>query len=303
MVSRRKLRADDAPPLDLISVEKAIAQAGYSRDDLVPRVEAVTQHEVTWKSVLELKRTLLDIGFVARDDAVERTILSWAFESYAERIASRPIHPSVKSLWEKERALTAAPRKRVQPPLAAGSWPFVAACMMATGRRLPAGPLDWELSGIPRSWFLKARRLDRFRFLSAVLQSGGFRDFFFTHVAIEPRNRALVLEKEVSRCYQRIFSSLAMQPEIKGVITASWFHDARAVRDSPHLEFLNRPYVEEGFLIPLEPATFDSGLFHRNPDREAKFRRGELQYSITLAALPRRNALRWLARQPESFDI
>jgi hypothetical protein len=161
--------------------------------------------------------------------------------------------------------------------------------------------MDWEISGFPRAWLLAVRKLDLpplAWFLAARV--GGFRPMFFMHVARRPKNRGLLIEKEVLRAYHRMARALELQPSIKGILASAWFHDPAAVSDNPHLEWLNRPYREEGGIIVtagLAPA--DAGFLERNTDRKQQFEDGRLHYHIAVALWPRGAAIDWARRHPE----
>src|SRR5207237_405861 len=133
--------------------------------------------------------------------------------------------------------------------LGAESYAFAAASKAATLRRFPAGPLDWEIHGLRRSSLAHVPWRDLPRLLSFLtFRFHGFTPAFFLHVALPPRNRALVLQRDVRLAHYRIARTLALQPAVKGILAEAWFLDPAAVRDSPHLAWLNEPYVELGGL-------------------------------------------------------
>ena len=145
--------------------------------------------------------------------------------------------------------------------------------------------MDWDISGIPRSWLLKTPLQDVPKLLSVIaLRLGGVRPCFFMHVAPKPRNRALVIEKEVTSAYYRMARSLELQPGIKAIVAAAWFYDPAALRDNAHLEYLQRPFrYEGGLLTTIGPAPMNAGFLERNAKRRQQYEAGELQYRIGLA--------------------
>jgi hypothetical protein len=185
--------------------------------------------------------------------------------------------------------------------MAAGSYNFDRAARMATLRRFPAGPMEWEISGIPRSYFLHATFPANLRLFAFVVRHlKGLVPCFFIHVAPSPRNRALTVQKEVLRSYYQMARSLEFQPEVRAILGHAWFHDPAAVRDYPHLEPLNRPFVNHGGLITLlKPAPPDSGVLERNPQRSADYLAGKVQYRYGFAIWPRDAAIQWANAHPE----
>lgn len=233
-------------------------------------------------------------------DEVERLLLWHASRQALPRIASLPVDQSVRGRLDQDlRQLHA-----MKVSMAAGSYHFDRAAKMATLRRFPAGPMEWELSGIPRSYFLKAAFPANLRLLAFVIfRLRGRRPCFFMHVAPTPRNRGLSVPKEVLRAYYRMVRSMQLQPEVRALLAHAWFHDPAAVRDYPHLEVLNRPYINGGGLITLlEPAPPSSGVLEGNAQRRADYLAGNIQYRYGFAIWPRDAAIRWADAHPELGD-
>jgi hypothetical protein len=182
-----------------------------------------------------------------------------------------------------------------------GSYQFVRAAKMATLRRFSAGPMEWEIGGIPRSCVLKADFPDNLRLLAFVtLQLGGWAPCFFMHVAPRPRNRGLTVPKLIMRAYYRMARSLQLQPTVRALMAHAWFHDPAAVRDYPHLQALNQPYVEHGgLIITLDSAPASSGVLEGNHQRKADYLAGRVVYRYGLALWPRAAAIRWADAHPE----
>jgi hypothetical protein len=233
-------------------------------------------------------------------DEVERLLLWHAARRALPLVPSLPVDKSVRALLEQDlRELHA---KKVS--MAAGSYHFDRAAKMATLRRFPAGPMEWELSGIPRSFFLQAAFPANLRFLAFVMfRLRGRAPCFFMHVAPAPRNRGLSVPKEVLRSYYRIARSLELQPNVRALLGYAWFHDPAAVRDYPHLEVLNRPYVGHGGLITvLGAAQPASGVLEGNAQRSADYLAGKVRYKYGFAIWPRDAAIRWADAHPELAD-
>ena len=183
--------------------------------------------------------------------------------------------------------------------LSVGTYDFVVACKTISLRRFPSGPMDWEISGFPRSWLLRVKRSSLPRVLGFLLcQIHGFAPMFFTHVARRPKNLFLVMEKEVLRAYYRMARSLEYQPTVKGILSSAWFHDPNAVKHYPHLRWISHPYLEaNGLIITAGPAVADSGFVEGNVEEE--FASGKRRFQIGIAIWPRRAAIEWAHKHPE----
>jgi hypothetical protein len=236
-------------------------------------------------------------------DSFERALLEYAARATAPAIEQLPVHGRVKLLLREEFRYYLSPPCEGGPALETKTLPFTLACQTISLRRFPAGPLDWEISGFPRSWLftIHPRKLSTLLFL--LTKTRGFAPMFFVHVARAPKKRALIIESEVLRSYYRIAKSLESQPNIKGILASAWFHDPEAVRRYPHLDWLNRPYLEAGGLIVnAGPAPADSGIAERSLERQELLARGESPFRIGVAIWPRDAAIEWARKNPNLDD-
>ena len=283
-------------PAPLAVVAEALPPGSLNPAQAVALLRAVTEQPSTQAPIREWKA---GVGEVAGEDTLERLLLFHAAREALPQLEGLPVHDSVRRLLRKElEGLHAAPGV-----FKTGTYDFVWAARLATLRRFPAGPMDWEISGIPRSWMVQAdfARMPRLAWFVAT-RVHGFRPCFFMHVARRPRNRALVLEKEVMRSYYRMARSLELQPNMRALVAAAWFHDPRAETENPYLAALNRPYREHGGLIVLlGPAGADSGVLEGNAGRRKRVQAGEAIYRIGLAIWPRDAAIAW-ARAHTEYD-
>lgn len=230
-------------------------------------------------------------------DEVERLLLWHAAQQAIRRLPSLPVDKAVRErLGQELRQI-----HTMKVSMTVGSYHFNRAAKMATLRRFPAGPMEWEISGIPRSYFLQAAFPANLRLLAFVMfRVRGRAPCFFMHVAPAPRNRGLSVPKEVLRSYYRMARSLELQPEMLALVAYAWFHDPAAVRDYPHLEVLNQPYLNHGGLITLlGPAPLLSGVGEGNAQRSADYLAGKVQYRYGFAIWPRDAAIRWANAHPE----
>jgi hypothetical protein len=284
------------PVSELALIENALDRRAWTDEVCASTLAGVTEDFATHAPVQELSAAL---GPLVANDAVERAVLLRAARYGKDRIDALRVVPEVQLLLRKELAAFAAHRKAF--PVSAGTYNFVIASKMATLRRFPCGPMDWEVSGVPLSWAADLSNRDRLRFLSHTATAmRGRRPLFFMHVAPAPRSRALVLEKEVMRGWHRMASSLQLQPEMKGIAASAWFLDPKALEAQPHLRWLNAPFREWGGIIGTAgEAPADSGVLERNKERARQVLAGEVRYRIGRGLWSRSAALQWAGRHTE----
>ena len=285
----------------LARVADALRHLGKTPDDCIALVRTVKDSRVSQAEVFSWKQDLQNAGVTPEGDAFERVLLTYAVRESTPKIESLPVHQGVKALMLKEFQAYSKPPGPV-PPLLVGADPFVSACKIASLRRFIAGPIDWVISGMPRSWIPKIPRSRAAQSLLYIAtQFGGLKPAFYLHIGPAPRNRSLVIPKEVRKAYYRIARSLELQPRMKGILCASWFHDPEVLRETPHLAPLNEPYLEHGgrIVATLGPAPPDSGFLDQNPERRKLYESGKFRPRLTLAMWPRTAAIRWAQQHQE----
>src|SRR6266849_6542876 len=161
---------------------------GKSPADCAQLVKDVTEDPESQAPAQALKEEARRAGIELEAGGFERALLQCAAVETSPRIAGLPVHESVKALLGNE--FTYYTRTAGGDSLQIGSYVFVTGCKVISLRRFPAGPMDWEISGFPRSWLLKVGISDLprvLRFLS--MRMGGVKPMFFMHVARRPKNR------------------------------------------------------------------------------------------------------------------
>jgi len=283
-------------PEALRSADSALRRIGQPAENVAwSYLQSVRDDEASTGAVAALKKKAGSQG-----DDVERLLIWYATQQALPRVASLPVERSVRDRLERDlRELHVT-----NVSIAAGSYHFNRAAKMATLRRFPAGPLEWELSGIPRSYFLQAAFPANLQFLAFVtFRLGGRGPCFFMHVAPAPRQRALSVPGQVLGAYYRMARSLELQPTVRALVAHAWFHDPVAVRDYPHLEVLSEPYLNQGgMIVTLGPAPPSSGVLQGSAQRRADYLAGKVQYKYGFAMWPRDAAIRWANAHPELAD-
>ena len=242
-----------------------------------------------------LKETLAREGVPAANGAFERFLIVSAAHDSIDRLAALAVDERVVDLFCQNFRMYAATPAKLPEPFDLARASFVAMARIAALTRFPAGQLDWEVSGIPRSWLVKAPFRALPRLVSSILfELRGFQPAFFSHINPNRRNQTVLLERESLRSYHRMARSMERQPAIKGLITASWLHSPDTSAVSPHLAWLNKVFLENGgHVVPLGPAAIESGVLHRSPERQQAYEAGTFKPTEGLVIWPRTAMLAW----------
>ena len=234
--------------------------------------------------------------------AFERFLIVAAAHDALDRLAALPVDERVKDLFCQNFQMYAT--GRTPQPFDLSKASFVAMGQIATLSRFPAGQLDWEVSGIPRSWLFKVRPSRLPRLIATIgWEWRGFGPAFFSHLNPNRRNQGILLERESLRAYHRMARSMLLQPGIKGLITASWLHSPDTFAISPHLKWLNEVFLQNGgHVFPLGAAAVDSGVLHRSPERQQAYDAGTFKPTEALIVWPREAMLAWAAGHEELRD-
>jgi hypothetical protein len=286
---------------ELAPVAEGLRKLGKTPADCIEMVRLVKDSHESQADLFSWKEALRSTGAGVEGDALERLLLKYAIQESLPGVELLRVHPGVKTLIQKEFQAYSKP-PGAGSLLLAGTDPFVTACKIASLRRFVAGPFDWVVSGFPRSWISRIpfRQIPK-ALLYMTTTFGGFKPAFYVHLAPAPRNRALIIPKEVRKGYYRMAKSLELQPEMKGILCSSWFHDPSVLHDAPHLAPLNEPYLEHGgrILTTLGPAPADSGFLDHNPERRKMYESGQFSPRLALAMWPRAAAIQWAKQHPE----
>lgn len=305
-------------PPRLLEETREIAETALAAADLRPvgnaidRLDGGASGAFEWLSTVTEAPASLEplrarrsrLGGEAPAGAFERVLLLRAGLTTLSRMPALPVADAVKRLMCEEVRFVAAPPAAAAHRFDLDRSVFVALSKLATMRRFPAGQLHWEVSGFPRSWMLKVRprALPRLAYYLG-LRMRGFAPALFIHLNANRKDRAALLERESNRSFFRMAQSVALQPEIKGLVASSWLHSPDTIAVSPHLNALNRVFFENGALVTtMGAADPDSGVFTRSPERRKLFEEGRFKPTTGLVIWPRTDMLAWAAAHPELAD-
>ena len=115
------------------------------------------------------------------------------------------------------------------------------------------------------------------------------------HMAVTVRRIPFLMEREYRTAFYRVASSLQFQPHVRGIIGESWWHSDETHRVTPHLAFLNAPYLEAGAVkLDIGPAGPEDGFLEGSPERAALYASGEYKPTIGVLVCSRAQALAWV---------
>lgn len=298
-------RCDDALAApELSAVANALERAGLGDGDGLAIVRQVSDAPESQARVLALKKTLAAAGVPASEALVERLLLLRAAQDALHQLPDLPVAAGVKLLFVEEVDALVAPDARSLPLLNAGQYSFATWCKLMTLRRLPAGQIHWEPSGVPRSWLLKVGVGAMPRVAAYVAtRLRGLGPMFMAHMSWRRKNRFVLLESEQHRAYHRIARTLELQPEIRGFMAEAWFHSPDTHRVSPHLAWMNNAFLENGGLVAvIGPAHPESGVFVGGRERRRLYEAGEFKPTTAMALWARDAMIDWAKRHPEYAD-
>jgi hypothetical protein len=287
-------RALSDPPL--FEVAAALEHLGVV-NDCDRLVAAATMTNATRESLRAL-RARVAAATPTADGAFERVLLLRQFGKALPLVPSLPVSDDVKRLFcEVCRTIIAPPKAARFGVTSAG---FAALLELSAFRRFPGGQFNWTISGIPRSWVLTVNGRDRWTLIYWIARKfKGFGPAFEPHLNAYRRNRWL-LEVEGDRSYYRMAEALLLQPQVKGLIAASWLRSPDTHRVSPELAWVNRTIVENGgVVLTVGPADPNSGVLARSTVRKALYEAGRFKPTMGLVIWPRDAMISWAERHPE----
>ena len=268
---------------------------------LLPRVQT---HGDAVPRLARIKESLARAAYPVAHGAFERFLIVAAAHDAVSRLPDLPVDDRVKDLVCQNFRMYAATPEKLPEAFDLSRASFIAMGRIATLSRFPAGQLDWEVSGIPRSWLFKVPLHALTPLVaSIVVELRGFQPVFFSHLNPNRRNQHVLLERESLRSYHRMAGSMERQPEIKGLVTAAWLYSPDTFAVSPHLAWLSKVFLENGgHVLPLGPADPECGVLHRSPERQQAYDAGTFKPTEALVIWPRAAMLAWAAGQKDLRD-
>ena len=287
--------------LELGPTHRRLIAAGYPEEATWTMIQRVTEHPATWTEVRALHARLLAEYPDTPPHAVERVLLLRGLRRSLRLLPDVRVAESVKRLFCEQVQFLIAPSPAVKRRCDIQLNSFIGLCKLSTLRRFPAGQMTWEISGIPYSWLLKIPPRDALRVWRHVAtKMRGLTPMFVPHLSATRRDRTALLERETTRAYYRMAQSIALQPEVRGLIAGSWLHSPDTMAVSPHLTSFSRVLLENGAIVTtIGPADPDCGVFYRSPERKRAYDEGRFRPTTGFVLWARRDMLAWLEAHPE----
>lgn len=173
-----------------------------------------------------------------------------------------------------------------------------------THRLIPVGAEYAEGgAGIPRRILFAGGAVQLFRVLWLVTaRCRGWRPFFALHahtLALEDFN-----PEGWQATHQRLAELLALNPGVKGWLSASWFLDPALEKISPHLGYLREVPMAGGaeLLFVCRHPNGSSGALSRSAERRRLFAEGQYVPATYMRVWPRQAAIAWGRRQSRAAE-
>ncbi len=271
-------------PAELDALAVATAQSGLPEERWRPLAEACERAGVPAS------------GFVP-----QRFLLLTAGLPRLPEVPGLPVAAEVKERLLDQFHFLCAPDRETDQLLNPTRYGFRAMCRFMLLRRFPAGQIDWEISGFPRSWLARVPPRHLPGVLNCVFaKARGRVPWFEAHTGFR-RELPILTEEDERHSYRLLASSMEMQPSIRGFMGSSWFADPSLARVSPHLAWISdwyRECVEYGAVwTDIGEAHRDDGFLVGDRRRRRLYESGQWKPRLGLLLWARKDLLRWLARQ------
>jgi hypothetical protein len=292
------------PPLNLVVAKlESAGLGGLHSLDLLRSVLAAHDRKAELLSIVH--RSGADSTLVDHELAgIQRVLLLETALANLPRVEIMRVDPIVRSMICDEFQFFARPSLQEMCLFEPENYSFEALCKIALLERFPAGQFHWEISGFPRSWLFKVPLVALPRisyFIGTRLK--GFAPCFFPHMATRRKNPSVLIERECAKSWHRIARSIEIQPDIKGLVISSWFHSTDTFKVSPHLSFMNTPFIESGAIVTTMGAADEkSGYLSGSTVRQKLYESGEFKPTLGLILWSREQMIRWARSHPEFCD-
>jgi hypothetical protein len=261
----------------------------------------VTYAAASTGHIAELKRRLPRELAGAEENLLERWLLLQAASHALPKVPALPLYLPVKRLLIKEFLFFAEAPGLWRPRFHAGDIRFREMARIATLQRLPAGQMHWERWGIPRRWLFKPALMEMLSLWKMVaFEFRGFRPVAETHTNDRREGGPHFRFEDRLLTYYRLTRSIELQPEMRGMMSESWYYCAETARVSPHLAWARQFFLDHGGIqVDLGPAPEDSGFLGTSRTRDRLYAEGLYKPKIGWVLWPRKRMLEWAARHPE----
>jgi hypothetical protein len=281
-------------------VARVVSAAGIPTDGLVEQVTSMGPLPEPW---LAITRKCEEQAFPDAALHVARyLLLNTLLRKYFDRLPSLAVPPDVKYLLCDEFRFIAEPESNSLYVFTPGSYALRSLCMCVTLRRFPAGQVQFEQGGFPRSYLLKVPREDAGKLAWHVfVRMGGRKPYYMPHNSPRRKYATVFVEKEQRRSLVRIAKTLELNPQIKGYMGEGWLQPPNLGEASPHLAWMmkiNRELIDLGALFTnTGPSPEDAGFLvgDRRRIEAYKSKRWAPLHGVLIA--PRETFIEWGRQQ------
>ena len=279
----------------LAAVETSFSRLGITEQRLAEAVRASAAEKKATADFVAMRDLVnRELQLDAEAAAFERTALLRTVLQNLDGVPHLPVDESVQQLFCRDFNFYATAAECDLKSFRISSGDYYSRLRVALLQRFPAGQSEWEVSGFPRGWLLKVAPADLPRtlfFFATKLK--GFAPMFVGHLS-SGRRSPFLLERDFRLGFYRSALAIERQPHVRGSMAVSWLHSRETHRVSPHLAFLNRPFMEAGGLyVDLGPASLSDGFTEGDPHRVELYTRGEYKPTTALVVCTREQLIAW----------
>lgn len=234
---------------------------------------------------------------------VYRTLLILATLHGSEQAGHRPLPDCVARLYFEEVRDVLYPSPKSLAYFQPDNVRYWELADIMLFRRFPGGQMHWSESAVSLRWFAKSSGgiLAGLRTFAIL---GGRDRFWETHLNARRKYPNVVLEKEGMLSYYRMAKCMELCPEIRGMMSASWFFCKRTLEISPSMRWVRTlPESSGAYFFEIGPSRPDAGFLVGNKLRRELYEKGEYQPMDTCCIWPRRALIQWARQHPELEDL
>jgi hypothetical protein len=227
-----------------------------------------------------------------------------ALPAAASRIASAPVTDRIKRRYIAFIHQIADRAKRWESHFDVEGSRFYDLAHLASLRRFPAGDLCFQVNRrLPVFLGLRVHPLDWPGLLHAMLFAvRGLGPTMTLHFNYARDNWLVVSQDEFERSLWRIAKVAERYPDLKALMTMSWFHSAAVGETFPRLAWMRNVFIEGGaYAVDLEPGKA-ADICYNSAKRRELYEQGKFCPRQTLVLWPRAALLSWAAKRPELAD-
>jgi hypothetical protein len=222
------------------------------------------------------------------------------------RVDDLPLAVPVKRKFAELAAQVARPSEQWRRNFAGARMQFIEPMAeLASLRQFPAGELIFNYNErVSFTWPLRfpPRAVPGF-LLELIFGLRGWGPLILPHVNRWRPNPLFLRKVEVERSLWRMAKTLEYRPDVKFLMTDSWFYSADVNQVSPHLAWLRTIYEQGGaYVVSMEPAREDAGFKEASGKRAELHTAGAFNPRRTLIFWRRADMLAWAARRMDLAD-